>query len=75
MRQSKTEITMNTTSNFHKPMPGDKAMYYCNHCKKSFSAKVPGDGIFSIVKKVINHGLVKCPYCKRPCNLDPRIQY
>ena len=66
---------MNETSNFHRPMPGDNAMYYCFYCKKSFSAKVPEDGILSILKKVLNHGLVKCPDCKRPCNLDSRIQY
>ena len=75
MRQFKTEIAMNTTSNFHKPIPGDKAMYYCNHCKKSFSAKVPEYDIINIIKKVINHGFVKCPDCKSPCSLDPRIQY
>ena len=66
---------MNMTSNFHRPMPGDKAMYYCFQCKKSFSAIVPEDGVFTFLKKITKQGVVKCPDCKKPCNLDPRIQY
>ncbi len=61
-------------NNFHPPMPGDKAMFYCMNCKKSFSATVPGNGIAGIFNKLANHGQVKCPDCKKPCGLDPKIQ-
>lgn len=66
---------MNPTSNFHSPLTGESAMYYCYHCKKSFSAKVPGEGIINIFKKITNQGRVKCPDCKKFCCLDPKIQY
>ena len=66
---------MNPVSNFHRSLPGDSAKYYCITCKKSFTALVPDEGIFSILKKLSNQGRVKCPDCKRLCGLDPRIQY
>ena len=69
------EAHMNPVSNFHRPLPGDSAKYYCITCKKSFTAQVPDEGIFSILKKLSNQGRVKCPACKRLCGLDPRIQY
>lgn len=43
---------MNPVSNFHRPLPGDSAKYYCITCKKSFTAQVPNEGIFSILKKL-----------------------
>lgn len=66
---------MNPTSYFHPPFPGDTARFYCFHCKKSFNAKVPEKGIFSVFQKFSNQGRVKCPDCKKLCGLDPRIQY
>lgn len=66
---------MNPVSNFHRPLPGDSAKYYCIYCKKSFIAKIPQTDIGNILKKLSNQGRVKCPDCKRLCGLDPRIQY
>jgi len=66
---------MNPVSNFRRPLPGESAKYYCLNCKKSFTAQVPEEGIFSILKNLSKQGRVKCPDCKRPCGLDPRIQY
>lgn len=63
------------SSNFHQPLPGDSAIYYCNNCKKSFSAKVPENHILNIFKRINHHGMVKCPDCKKLCFLDPKIQY
>jgi len=62
-------------SNFHNPVPGNYAMYYCIHCKKSFQAKVPKETILTALKKISNSGSVKCPDCKKPCGLDPKIKY
>lgn len=66
---------MNPTSNFRQPLPGESAMYYCIQCKKSFKAKIPDDGIFSIFRRKSNQHRVKCPDCKKPCILDPTILY
>ncbi|MBQ0003674.1 MAG: hypothetical protein KBT21_09080 [Treponema sp.] len=66
---------MKLTSNFRNPLPGENATYYCIHCKKSFSAKVPDEGIIDIFRKITNQRRVKCPDCKKPCGLDPRIRY
>lgn len=62
-------------SNFHRPLLGESAKYYCIYCKRSFVAKIPQTGIGNIFKKISTQGRVKCPDCKRLCGLDPRIQY
>lgn len=66
---------MNSPSNFHQPLPGETAMFYCWNCKKSFEAKVPQPGILAIFKKKSAIGTVKCPDCKKNCGLDPKIKY
>lgn len=66
---------MKLTSNFRNPLPGENATYYCIHCKKSFSAKVPDEGIIDMFRKITNQRRVKCPACKRLCGLDSGIQY
>ena len=69
------EAHMNPVSNFHRPLPGESAKYYCIYCKKSVVAKIPQTSIGNIFKKISIQGRVKCPACKRLCGLDPRIQY
>lgn len=64
---------MNHVSNFHIPLPGEIAIYYCWNCKKNFSAKVPEDRTLSLI---FNSRLrVRCPDCKTYCSLSPMIQY
>lgn len=66
---------MSLTSNFHAPLPGMSALYYCISCKKSFRAVVPETKITDIFTKGHSIKKVKCPDCKKLCGLDPKIQY
>lgn len=64
---------MNNVSSFHRPLPGDTAVYYCWNCKKNFSAKVPNVKLLFTFSS--SRHTVKCPDCKKKCSLSPMVQY
>lgn len=58
---------------FQRPLSGEKVIFFCIKCKKSFMATVPAPSFFDIFKHA-SITKVKCPDCVRVGRKSPMVK-